>query len=105
MYVFCLSCPCATFALQRGSFVPREWLAVKGLFTSRKADFEKTNKQTNKQNPRLFCNLFSESFFWNSQLCPMILFTFQMDNILRFTRLFGPDIFQGFDKSARMIMN
>ena len=49
MYVFCLSCPCATFALQRGSFVPREWLAAKGLFTSRKADFEKTNKQTNKQ--------------------------------------------------------
>ena len=31
MYVFCLSCPSATFALQRGSFVPREWLAAKGL--------------------------------------------------------------------------
>ena len=26
MYVFCLSCPCATFALQRGGFVPGEWL-------------------------------------------------------------------------------
>ena len=32
MYVFCLSCPSATFALQRGGFVPREWLAAKGLF-------------------------------------------------------------------------
>ena len=33
MYVFCLSCTSATFALQRGSFVPREWLAAKGLLT------------------------------------------------------------------------
>ena len=32
LYVFCLSCPSATFALQRGGFVPREWLAAKGLF-------------------------------------------------------------------------
>ena len=32
MYVFCLSCPSATFALQRGGFVPREWLPAKGLF-------------------------------------------------------------------------
>ena len=32
MYVFCLSCPSAAFALQRGGFVPREWLAAKGLF-------------------------------------------------------------------------
>ena len=31
MYVFCLSCPSATFALQRGGFVPRKWLAAKGL--------------------------------------------------------------------------
>ena len=31
MYVFCLSCPSATFALQRGGFLPREWLAAKGL--------------------------------------------------------------------------
>ena len=31
MYVFCLSCPSATFALQRGGFVPREWLAAKSL--------------------------------------------------------------------------
>ena len=30
MYVFCLSCPSATFALQRGGFVPGEWLAAKG---------------------------------------------------------------------------
>ena len=37
MYVFCLSCPSATFALQRGGFVLREWLASKGLlrFTKR----------------------------------------------------------------------
>ena len=27
----CLSCPSATFALQHGGFVPREWLAVMGL--------------------------------------------------------------------------
>ena len=27
----CLSCPSATFALQYGGFVPREWLAAKGL--------------------------------------------------------------------------
>ena len=26
-----LSCPSATFALQNGGFVPREWLAAKGL--------------------------------------------------------------------------
>ena len=32
MYVFYFSCPNATFALQRGSFAPREWLAAKGLF-------------------------------------------------------------------------
>ena len=31
VYVFCLSCPSATFALQRGGFVPHEWLAAKGL--------------------------------------------------------------------------
>ena len=31
MYVFCLSCPGATFALQRGGFVPRESLAAKDL--------------------------------------------------------------------------
>ena len=29
----CLSCPSATFAIQDCSFVPREWLAAKGLFT------------------------------------------------------------------------
>ena len=31
LYVFCLSSPSATFALQNGGFVPREWLAAKGL--------------------------------------------------------------------------
>ena len=29
----CLSCPSATFALQHGGFVPREWLAAKGLLS------------------------------------------------------------------------
>ena len=33
MYVFRLSCPSAAFPLQRGGFVPREWLAAKGLFS------------------------------------------------------------------------
>ena len=33
----------------------------------------------------------------------MILFTFQMDNILRITRLFGADIFQGFDKERQNV--
>ena len=28
----CLSCPSATFTLQHAGFVPREWLAAKGLF-------------------------------------------------------------------------
>ena len=32
MHVFCLSCPSATFALQHGDFVPREWLAAKAYF-------------------------------------------------------------------------
>ena len=31
MYVICLPCPSVTFALQHGSFLPREWLAAKGL--------------------------------------------------------------------------
>ena len=33
MYVFCLSFPSATSALQRGGFVPREWLAATGLLS------------------------------------------------------------------------
>ena len=32
MYVFCLSCPSATFVLQCGGFVPHEWLAAMDLF-------------------------------------------------------------------------
>ena len=35
MYVFCLSCPSANFALQRGGFVPRKWLAAKGLLCAK----------------------------------------------------------------------
>ena len=38
MYVFCLSNPSATFALQHGSFVPPEWLAAKGLFLAPSLD-------------------------------------------------------------------
>ena len=34
IYIFCLSSPSAAFALQRGGFVPREWLAAKGLLAS-----------------------------------------------------------------------
>ena len=30
-----LSCPSVTSSLQHGSFVPREWLAAKGLLTKR----------------------------------------------------------------------
>ena len=33
MYVFRLSCPSAAFPLQRAGFLPREWLAAKGLFS------------------------------------------------------------------------
>ena len=33
MYVFCLSCPRATFAFQRGGFVRREELAAKSLYS------------------------------------------------------------------------
>ena len=35
MYAFYLSCLSATFALQHGGFVPREWFAAKGLFLQR----------------------------------------------------------------------
>ena len=35
MYVFCLSCPSATFAHQHGGFVPRQWLPAKGLLSVR----------------------------------------------------------------------
>ena len=35
MYAFYLSCFSATFALQHGRFVPREWFAAKGLFLQR----------------------------------------------------------------------
>ena len=31
MYGFCLCCPSAIFALQRGGFAPREWLDATGL--------------------------------------------------------------------------
>ena len=40
MYVPCLSCLSAAFALQRGGFVLREWLAAKGLLAARKKNNE-----------------------------------------------------------------
>ena len=30
-----VSCPSATFALQHGGLIPREWLAAKGLLTAK----------------------------------------------------------------------
>ena len=36
MFAFCLSCRSATFALQHGGFVPREWLAATSLLTTSK---------------------------------------------------------------------
>ena len=35
LYAFYLSCLSATFALQHGRFVPREWLTAKGPFMQR----------------------------------------------------------------------
>ena len=38
----CLSCPSATFSLQHGGFVPREWLAAKGLLKNNEMDSIRT---------------------------------------------------------------
>ena len=43
MYAFCLSGPGATFALQLSGFVPREWLAAKGLVKCRGSHKGKKN--------------------------------------------------------------
>ena len=48
MYVFCLSCPSATFAFQRGGFVPHEWLAAKGLLGTVLVEATLSHKQVNK---------------------------------------------------------
>ena len=52
--VFCLSCNSATFALHRGGFVPREWLAAKGLFSPwmirRKSFWRVTKKKKKARN-------------------------------------------------------
>ena len=37
----CLSPPSASLALQYGGFVPREWLAAKGLFQGDPSGFKK----------------------------------------------------------------
>ena len=42
MYVLGLSCPSATFALQRGGLVPREWLAAKGYCDLQLTSFKPT---------------------------------------------------------------
>ena len=44
----CLSCPRATFALQYSGFVPREWLAAKGLF----AHFSRLRDSKNERTRR-----------------------------------------------------
>ena len=46
MYVLCLSCPSATFALQRGGFVPRKSLAAKGLLEVIRDEKILTNHKT-----------------------------------------------------------
>ena len=51
--MFYLSCPSATFALQRGGFVPREWLAAKGLFSPwmvRRKSFWRVTKKKKARN-------------------------------------------------------
>ena len=49
----CLSCPSATFAIQHGGFVPREWLAAKGLF-----------KKYRKEKERLLGLLLGTKKYW-----------------------------------------
>ena len=51
MVISCLSCPSATFALQHGGFVPREWIPAKGLFRLR----EHTSATSNKAVDILAC--------------------------------------------------
>ena len=45
----CLSCPRATFALQYSGFVPREWLAAKGLFPHFSRLRESKNERTRRE--------------------------------------------------------
>ena len=54
MYAFCLHCPSATFALQYGGFVPREWLAAKGSI--------KTINKDNWKVPHDLIYVFMDSF-------------------------------------------
>ena len=44
MYAFYLSCSSATFALQHGGFVPREWLAAEKSDEDKKENMQKTFK-------------------------------------------------------------
>ena len=39
MYALCLSSPSATFALQHGGYVPREWLVAKCYFDGWRLNF------------------------------------------------------------------
>ena len=45
----CLSCPRATFALQYSGFVPREWLAAKGLFPHFSRLRDSKNERTRRE--------------------------------------------------------
>ena len=49
MYAFYLSCSSATFALQHGGFVPREWLAAEKSDEDKNENMQKTFKSL------LFC--------------------------------------------------
>ena len=71
MYVFCLSCPSATFALQHGGFVLREWLAEKGLLVLQK--FQTTNAEA------IAKAIFTVRF--KSKFCPDV-------NLRKFQRIF-----------------
>ena len=45
----CLSCPRVTFALQYSGFVPREWLAAKGLFPHFSRLRDSKNERTRRE--------------------------------------------------------
>ena len=61
-YVFCLSCPSATFALQHGGFLPRKWLAAKSLLVLQK--FQTTNAEAIAEA------IFTARF--KSRFCPVV---------------------------------
>ena len=60
MYVFCLSCPSATFALQHGGFAPHEWLAAEGQL------LESSNRKLQSYPLATFSQINSNSASTNS---------------------------------------